>query len=294
MCCTHSDTCIIWCTSFKYNRNLKLFNLISKKKNSGGVRTLNPPTGYGLVGNLWKSELWDVNSRLYIGTLHVTTYLPNGRILFPFSWIEQSIWFRHSRRTVRRPKWQIVSIQHGGGTLSLINELTLTTWNLVNLDHSTVHTTTLSTLHSRLVDRRYSSLLLANQFRRRRGLSAFSGDSRVADRIPGAAQWRRWGWRCWRLWARLRVVGGRSIAPSALLKIIYVSSFPSRPVRPSVRLCVCLFVVRFEWKHNNNKRDDLYSPFPGADLATRLRFMMAPRTTIYVHGVTTIALDLRW
>lgn len=143
---------------------------------------------------------------------------------------------------------------------------------------------------SSLVVARYSLVVAlgvsANQFRRPIGIRR-----RLASRGPhtGSSTVTSVGGRCWRLWVRLRVVGGRFRVPSALLKIIYVSSFLSRP---SVRVWLC--VVRSEWKHNNNKPDVVYSPFPGAVLATSWRFMMTPRTTISVHGATTAAVNLCW
>jgi len=98
-------------------------------------------------------------------------------------------------------------------------------------------------VRSRLVDRRHSSLLSANQFRRpigiRRQLASrgpHTGSSTVTSVggktvLTAVGAVAGWGG------------GGQSRAPSALLKIIYVSSFPSRP---SVRLCVCLCAVRSE------------------------------------------------
>lgn len=147
---------------------------------------------------------------------------------------------------------------------------------------------------SAVVTRRYSLVVAlgvsANQFRRPIGIRR-----RLASRGPhtGSSTVTSVGVTVLTAVGAVAGCGGeRSRAPSALLKIIYVSSFPSRPSVCAV--CVFLCVVRSEWKHNNNKRNVAYSSFPGADLATSSRFIMAPRTTIHVHGATTTAVDLRW
>lgn len=155
-----------------------------------------------------------------------------------------------------------------------------------------------SARRSQLVDRRHSSLLVsresllvalgvsANQFRRPIGIRR-----RLASRGPhtGSSTVTSVGVTVLTAVGAVAGCGGEVQSSQCFIKDYLCVVVPV----PSVRLCVCLCVVRSDRKHNNNKRDVVYSSFPGADLAISSRFIMASRTTIYVRGETTSAVDLR-